>query len=326
MPRIRQIQNFLKLDQLCLSEFEMIARDMSSRQYYRHQSKPLILMDCTPQDKPDAFAFLSTLLNTHHLRAPRVLSAQIEDGLMLLEDFGHHTFTHLFEHQQQKPEAYFLGATDVLIHLHKSVTDNPGILPYSKDEFLKEALVFLDFYWPHVKNVDASHDARQSYIQIWTDLLNALPTMPQAVVLRDYHVDNLMYLENEKGLQQYGLLDFQDALWGPCVYDVISLIEDARFDISLELYQACWQRFLASHPMEMQDHLWAGAQILAANRHLKVLGVFTRFYRRNQNDSKLIHLPRLWRYVRKNTQEPILEPLRLWLNEYFEAYMRGEDS
>jgi len=142
------------------------------------------------------------------------------------------------------------------------------------------------------------------------------------LVLRDYHVDNLMLLPGRNGVRGVGLLDFQDALCGPASYDLVSLLEDARRDVSEELRNAMTERYLAAFPGINRAAFRRSAAILAAQRNAKIIGIFTRLWRRDGKPQYLDHIPRVWRLLEADLQEPALRGVAGWLKRHLPPALR----
>jgi hypothetical protein len=152
--------------------------------------------------------------------------------------------------------------------------------------------------------------------------------LPQAVlpaetlVLRDYHVDNLMLLQGRSGVRGCGLLDFQDAVTGPPSYDLVSLLEDARRDVGAELRQAMIERYLAGFPGLDRTAFLRSAAILAVQRNCKILGIFTRLWKRDGKPAYLAHIPRIWRLLEQDLAHPALTPIASWLDRTLPLHTR----
>ncbi|MNG01611.1 Phosphotransferase enzyme family protein [compost metagenome] len=142
-------------------------------------------------------------------------------------------------------------------------------------------------------------------------------------MLRDFHVDNLMLLDDRDGVAACGLLDFQDALHGAAAYDLMSLLEDARRDVPPALQDALLQRYLAHRPELDADAFMADYVALAAQRHAKVLGIFVRLARRDGKLGYLDHLPRVERLFREALERPALHPLRDFLDRHLASWRDG---
>ena len=160
------------------------------------------------------------------------------------------------------------------------------------------------------------------YQQIWEDLLPRARGVPNTLVLRDYHVDNLIRIAGRSGVGACGLLDFQDAVLGPLSYDFISLVEDARRDVAATLAADMRNRYLNANPAIDPEAFDRSCAILGAQRHCKVLGIFTRLRDRDGKDRYLHHVPRLWRLLERAVEHPALESLKDWLEEYLPLDLR----
>ncbi|MDP3372403.1 MAG: phosphotransferase [Candidatus Paracaedibacteraceae bacterium] len=305
-----------------IGELTHLAKDMSNRQYYRLLvgNETFVVMDAPPPEKPAQFVLLSDFLLEQGLRAPKVLSFDSDNGFILLEDFGDQTFSYILNNttkdQDALEENLYLTATKVLQTL--SGCKRPaGVDDYSVIKLLAEVEIFIDWYWQYAKGVQAPSLVKQPFMRLWEDLFNALPETPNTLVLRDFHVDNLMITDENLSIKSCGVLDFQDALWGSVVYDFVSLLEDARRDVSAKTVHLCSQQFLSNYPPELHEALELTAKVLAAARHVKVIGVFTRYAIRQHNDSKCVHLPRLWNYLEQHFKDPIFAPIAEWFSMYF---------
>ena len=135
-------------------------------------------------------------------------------------------------------------------------------------------------------------------------------------MLRDFHVDNLMGLPGRPGIAACGLLDFQDAVAGPAAYDLMSLLEDARRDLEPGLVQAMLGRYRDAFPDLDLDSFEAAYAILAAQRHAKVIGIFTRLSVRDGKPGYLVHIPRVWRLLEAALEHPALAPVRNWFDRH----------
>lgn len=117
-------------------------------------------------------------------------------------------------------------------------------------------------------------------------------------------------------MQGCGLLDFQDAVRGPPSYDLVSLLEDARRDVPTELRRCMTERYLAAFPTLDRAAFLRSTAILAAQRNCKILGIFTRLWKRDGKPRYLLHIPRVWRLLEHDLAHPALAPVALWLNRH----------
>lgn len=295
-----------------------LAGDMSLRRYYRfwEDAQSFVLMDAPPPEDPQRFCEVADFLCSFNLSAPRVFQQDLDQGYLVLEDLGDQTFKRCLD-EGHDPEPLYQLAVDVLIDLHKRVQKPSfAVEAYTVELLLREVTVFFDWYWPEHFGSPLDSTQKAEILALWADVFKQALLCPASLVLRDFHADNLVWLAERQGLQRCGLLDFQDAVWGPKVYDVISLLEDARRDLSPTLVAVLWQRYCAAFPEENPEELWAAATALSAGRHLKIIGVFTRFHVRNGNPHYLAHVPRVWRLFHHCLQHPGLSFIKQWFHEH----------
>lgn len=292
-----------------------LAGDASFRTYYRlqKQGRSVLFMDAPPPENPREFCQVDEYLIELGFSAPQIIASNFDHGFVLLEDFGDDTYTRLLNKGKDPIHLYEL-ALDTLITLHKKATTCPAFIkPYTVERLLQEAELFVDWYLPAVAS-PLSQEARQSFVDLWSAAFSKALDTPHSLVLRDYHVDNLMHLPNREGIQACGLLDFQDALWGPAVYDVVSLVEDARLDIDPFLVESLWQRYGEAFPQMDLEQLRTAGCVLSAGRHAKIIGIFTRLAVRDHKTDYLKHLPRVWRLLEACLDHRELHELKVWFD------------
>jgi aminoglycoside/choline kinase family phosphotransferase len=240
-----------------------------------------------------------------------VLSEDREQGFLLLEDFGDDTYTRLLARGADEPNLYAL-AIDTLVALQQAVAlRGAEELPsYDIVRLLGEAALLVDWYRP------LNDELRDEYLALWRAVLPDAVVSPPTLVLRDYHVDNLMLLPDRPGVKGCGLLDFQDAVSGQPSYDLVSLLEDARRDVPAPLRQAMTERYLAAFPDLDRSAFLRSAAILSAQRNCKILGIFTRLWKRDGKRQYLAHIPRVWRLLEADLRHPALGPVAHWLDRH----------
>lgn len=286
--------------------------DASKRQYFRYDNG--LLMDAPHPENPEQFMHVANYLRDLGFSAPQILYHDLPKGFLILEDFGDATFTQLLAKGEDPYPLYNL-AVDTLIALHERAQTRPNFIAhYDVAPLLAEAELFLDWYVPSTIGRSLSSQDKQTYLNLWENAFQKALKVPHSLTLRDYHVDNLMRLEGRDGIQACGLLDFQDALWGPIVYDLVSLVEDARLDLDSLLVEHCWKRYLDAFQQEKKDDLRASGCILSAGRHAKILGIFTRLAVRDGKPKYLTHIPRIQRLLQNCLNHPELSELKNWLN------------
>ena len=250
--------------------------------------------------------------------APRVLAVDSKAGMLLLEDMGDDTFTRLLARNEDEAALYFL-ATDVLVDMHAKPLEcivPKGLADYDDDSFLKEVALLTDWYAPQILETPLSRAARRAYLEIWRDVLVGVRSVPESLVLRDYHVDNLIRVSDRDGVAACALLDFQDAVKGPVTYDLVSLIEDARRDVSPSIVESVKARYLNAFPGLDPDEFARSMAVLGAQRHSKVIGIFTRLCVRDGKPEYLRHIPRVWRLLEAACKHPVLHSVNNWLDKH----------
>ena len=303
-----------------------LAADASFRRYDRLDDgrRRAVLMDAPPPNE-DVRPYLrvARLLRKLELSPPRIDAEDVEAGLLLLEDFGDWTYTRLIAGGGDEQALYTL-AIDTLVALQSRFTSSlaDDLPPYDRDRLLAEAALLVDWYLPAVTGAPAAQSVRQDYLSLWSALLTPVLAEPPTLVLRDYHVDNLMLLEGRSGVAACGLLDFQDAVLGSPAYDLVSLLEDARRDVPQDLAAAMQERYCAAVPVLDRAAFATSAALLAAQRNCKVVGIFTRLCVRDGKPQYLRHIPRLWRLIDRDCAHPALAPLARWLDRWIPGDLR----
>ncbi len=301
-------RSFLQSTDWHLAEAQALPYDMSDRRYWRLVGgpRPALLMVSTAAHEPiGPYIRVADHLRALGVSAPDILAADAEAGFAIVEDFGSGTFNaHL---QAGEPEGHlYMLAVDVLAHIHTHPrAGDVDCPPYDQAALLRELDVFAEWFLPHATSVGDWTVFRAAFARTLDDVAENR----SALVLRDFHIDNLMVLEGRTGVQACGLLDFQDALIGAPAYDVMSLIEDARRDVSDTVYEAAIARYLRLVPSQDETALRRDIAILGLQRHLKVIGVFTRYYQRTGRTKYLAHLVRLAGMVERCFAHSSLAPL-----------------
>ncbi len=279
-----------------------LAGDASFRRYFRVErgDQRAVLMDAPPEHEDSApFLAVARHLDAIGFRAPRILAEDLDAGLFLLEDFGDDRMREVIEADPAAETPIYAQATDLLIDLH--ATPCADILPYDMAVYQREVGLFPEWYMPAV---GAPCDAA-SYHAAWDEALAPIRDDQSTTVLRDYHAENIMLLP-EGGL---GLLDFQDALAGHPLYDLVSLLQDARRDVPEAIEAAMIARYAAKRPFDEAAYALLGAQ-----RNTKILGIFTRLWKRDGKPRYLGFQPRMWGYLDRDLAHPALAPVKAWFD------------
>lgn len=298
---------------------EAMRGDAGQRKYYRalHQDQSYVVMDC--QDSSvQPFIDMAIYLTDQGFSAPQILHQDVVNGFLLLEDFGTVSVTNYLlsdvKDENARKEIYYL-AIDLLVSLQdKKVPEN--LIEFDNDLLLSELKLFTDYYIPYAYKRELSAEEIDEFKEIWKNILLKQAPMLSSVILRDYHVDNMMYLKNNESIQKLGLLDFQDALSGSPIYDVVSILEDARIKVSRLEALGCVEYFAKKKKMDIEAVL-LNYHILGAQRNSRILGVFVRKAIRDGDEGYLKFMPRVLEYLKYDLSHDALSSLNEWLDKKF---------
>jgi aminoglycoside/choline kinase family phosphotransferase len=304
------------------ARIEPLAGDASFRRYFRVVAgeRRAVLMDAPPpHEDPRPFIAVAEWLAGHGFAAPGIVSRDLDQGLLLLEDFGD---ARLREHLDEAPQdetALYGRAVDLLADLH-ALPAQPGLPAYDRAVYQREAGLLTEWFAPAAGlDVDAA-----GYARAWDAVLPIaeLDAAPVVTVLRDYHAENIMLLPDMARSRGLGLLDFQDALAGHPAYDLVSLLQDARRDVSPDVEQAMVARYKVA--VGAPDSFDAAYAVLGAQRNAKIIGIFTRLWKRDGKPRYLAYLPRMWGLLERDLAHPALAPVAVWFAANVPADARGE--
>ena len=294
-----------------------LAGDASFRRYFRvHKGDKIAMLMHAPPPNEDPAPFLraATWLDANGLRAPHILREDAAGGLVLLEHFGDVRMREYVDQWPADERAVYTAAVDTLAELHR-LPSGP-FLDYSMAEYKREARLFTEWYCPARGLTVDSH----GYVRAWEAALGELLVRQRegVCVLRDYHSENIMLLGS---VEKQGLLDFQDALAGHKAYDLVSLLQDARRDVSIELEAAMFDYYVSktgAGPDFLADYARLGAQ-----RNAKIVGIFVRLWRRDAKPRYLDYIPRVWAMLERDLTHPALEPVARWFDANIPAELRA---
>jgi aminoglycoside/choline kinase family phosphotransferase len=294
------------------AEILPLAGDASFRRYFRvmQQDRSAVLMDAPPpHEDPRPFIAVAEWLVDRGLSAPDILARDLDNGLLLLGDFGDARLRETLDADPAREHELYALATDLLVELHGHAP-MPGLKPHGLEEWLDEVALFTDWYCPAV-GLDVDADGFQN---AWRQVLAPVAEdgLGPVTVLRDYHAENIMLVQGRAGVAHFGLLDFQDALAGHPAYDLASVLEDARRDVSPDTERAMIERYVAATGggEAFQRAYWA----LAAQRNTRILGVFTRLWKRDGKPGYRRFQPRMWGLLERDLAQPHLAPVRDWFD------------
>jgi N-acetylmuramate 1-kinase len=284
-----------------------IPGDASFRRYFRvqhGQQKAMLMHAPPPHEDPGPFLHVAGWLTENAMRAPEIHAADAAEGWVLLEDFGDDRMRDWLDANPAGEVEAYATAIDALAELHARP---PGpFAPYDMEAYRREVALLTEWYCPAAGlPVDEA-----GYIAAWDAVLAPLLARqdPGVTVLRDYHAENIMLLA--EGAQ--GLIDFQDALVGHPAYDLVSLLQDARRDVSPELERTMLDRYLSR--VDAGGEFEADYARLGAQRNAKIVGIFTRLYKRDGKPRYLELIPRVWAAMERDLTHPALAPVAAWFD------------
>jgi aminoglycoside/choline kinase family phosphotransferase len=296
---------------------EPLAGDASFRRYFRIRrgEQTAMLMDAPPPNEdPTPFLRAARWLDDNGLRAPRILHEESVRGLVLLEDFGETRMRDYLDDSPHHELEIYAAAVDALKALNCLP---PGPFPeYSMAEYQREANLFIEWYCPSQNLTVDSLGWKTAWEEVLTPLLPR--QSPGVTVLRDYHAENIMLLN---ALSKQGLLDFQDALVGHPAYDLVSLLQDARRDVSPQLEAEMLDYYLKDH--SDPEVFAADYARLGAQRNAKIVGIFVRLWKRDGKPRYLSLIPRVWALLERDLAHPALAPVARWFDANIPAALRG---
>jgi aminoglycoside/choline kinase family phosphotransferase len=302
-----------------LDSLRAASADASFRRYFRvdlGDGSSAIVMDAPPpQEDVRPFIAVATLFGTTGVSVPTVLAQDVAQGFLLLSDLG--AITYLQQLNADTAPALYLDAIDALVQIQ--MHSQSGVLPdYDRALLQRELMLFPDWYVAKHLGVTLSEAQHKSLNGVFDALLANNLAQPQVYVHRDYHARNLMVLP----VGNPGILDFQDAVYGPITYDLVSLLRDAYIEWDeeqvLDWAIRYWERAKrAGLPVNPDiDAFYRDFEFMGLQRHLKVLGIFARLYHRDGKDAYLKDLPLVLRYTRKVAgRYKVLAPLIVLLDE-----------
>ena len=292
-----------------------IPGDASFRRYFRivEGDRRAILMDAPPpEEDPQPFIDVAHYLTGQGLRAPAILAADAAQGLVLLEDFGDVRMRETVDAGSVEAErATYAQAIETLARLHQCPPAD--VAPYDRAVYQREAGLLTEWYCP-ARGLDVDVTG---YTRAWDEVLDGMDaSAPAVTVLRDYHAENIMLLPD--GAQ--GLLDFQDALVGDPAYDLVSLLQDARRDVSpaLEAEMIAHYCYL-TRPVHDFDTAY---HVLGAQRNAKIVGIFVRLWKRDGKPRYPGMIPRVWAALERDLAHPALAPVAAWFDANIPAELR----
>lgn len=302
-----------------LSTIAPASADASFRRYFRVQGndKTFIVMDAPPQKEPIAsFLKVDALMKQAGLNVPEILASDETEGFVLMSDLGRETYLDVLN--EDNAARLMDAATDALVKWQ--LASKPGVLPeYDHAVLRREIDLFPEWYVGKHRGYTMTDKQNQIIEAVYEKIIAACLAQPKVFVHRDFMPRNLMVSD-----PMPGVLDFQDALYGPVTYDIASLMRDAFISwgesFVLDVTIRYWDKARRAGIPVAQDfgEFWRDVEWMGMQRHLKVLGIFARINYRDGRPKYLEDTPRFLHYVRETANRyHELKPIN-WLLDQFE--------
>jgi aminoglycoside/choline kinase family phosphotransferase len=297
--------------------------------------KPYSRIALLAEDMVRPFVAIGSVLRKVGLSAPEVLAADLDKGILLVEDLGDRLFGAEIRAGASQAELW-RTAVDALIALRGVPV--PASLPLpdgtsytlprrDRAAFEIEIELLLDWLWPAIKGSPAPWSVRAEFAALWAPVLDRLLALPGGWFLRDYHSPNLIWLPARRGVARVGILDFQDALNESFAFDLVSLLQDARVDVPEQLESELFAHYCAEvkarEPAFDRAAFGTAYADFGAQRNTRLLGLWARLLKRDGKPQYLQHFPRTWGYLARNLRNPALAPLAAWYERHFPPDVRA---
>ncbi|MEM9706492.1 MAG: phosphotransferase [Pseudomonadota bacterium] len=268
-----------------------------------------------------AFTTIAETLRSAGLSAPEVYAVDPHTGFALIEDLGDALFARVIPDGQDEDTLY-ASAVDALIALNAAQAPAPEtpdyqMLEYDRTAMEAEVALLTDWYIEYKTGSAPDDGVKSDFQAAFAPALDQLST-PHTIVLRDFHAENLIWLSDRKGQARVGVIDFQDGLYGHAAYDLVSLLEDARRDVSPVVADAMVKHYLDHGPDTSDpEQFLTDYAVLGAQRNAKILGIFARLITRDKKDRYQQFLPRVEAHFRRNLSHPALADAASFMRSHF---------
>ena len=278
----------------------------------------------------EAFTAVAAHLRALGLSAPEIIALDAQNGLAILEDLGAEPFARLIEKGGDERQMY-LTAVEALARLHEaglppSVLNGPAgewpMLTYDAVALQAGLDLFIEWMPQFEPRLVLDDAAIKAWRDAWDPLLQAGEDGATVMAHRDYHAENLIWLPQREGVARVGMIDFQDAVIAHPSWDLHSLLQDARRDVSTELETEALEHYFALRPDLDRETFMARYASLATLNEARIIGLFARLVTRDQKPRYLAFMPRMWAHLNRNLQNPAMAKVAAWFDTYVPAEVR----
>ena len=315
--RFNQLLLYLEKQKISTKNLVAIKSDASFRKYYRLENN-ILAMDAAPEkgESVSKFSEIARILHSFNLSAPKIIDVNNKEGFILLEDFGDKIFS-TYMNKENKMNLY-KKAIDVLIDIKIKSNQNKSSLSklttYNFEELYRESNLFIEWFIEQKLRMQISNKKREEFYQILQQAFLNVKSQNDTLVLRDYHVDNLILKDHKEPLKQVGLIDFQDALLGSSFYDLASLLEDVRMPLN-ENEKEILLKYYINMTNENYETVLREINFFSLQRNLKILGIFNRLSIRDGKARYLEYLPATFNFIKSNLKSSLFFDMKKWIEE-----------
>ncbi len=322
--RIELLNKFIKSNNISNNDMHLIETDASFRKYYRISGNNTLIMDA-PHEKGESvksFHLVDKILLEMGISAPAIHSIDENNGFILLEDLGDQIFSRILKDENEY--ALYQNAIGVLAHIYLESNEkkfNKKEIPfYSIDKLLEESNLFCDWFMEKHCQIKLTNKEKLEYQEILKKIFKGIDSTNSSLVLRDYHVDNLILLKDRKGINQVGVIDFQDAVIGSNIYDLVSLLEDVRRPITVQLKEQLIEEYIYITNYDRKK-LFKEMRFFSVQRNLKIIGIFSRLKYRDQKPKYMELINNAWNFINLHLEDPSFIELKSWISVYKNKFL-----
>ena len=313
------LREFIKNNSISENDMQLIETDASFRKYYRINKNNVLIMDA-PNERGESvksFQIIDKILSEMGISVPAIHCIDEKNGFILLEDLGDQVFSRILNSNNEYE--LYKNAIAVLAHIYlesiKKKFDNKKIYSFSIDILIEEASLFYEWFLEKHCKISLVNEEKIEYQEILKKIFYEINFTSSSLVLRDYHVDNLILLKNRKGINQVGVIDFQDALIGSNAYDLVSLLEDVRKPIKTTLKEKLIEEYIDLTGYDLR-RLLQEMRYFSIQRNLKIIGIFSRLKYRDGKPQYMELIKNAWNFIYSHLEDPSFRELKTWIFEY----------
>ncbi len=301
--RFNKLLLYLEKQKISTKNLVAIKSDASFRKYYRLENN-ILAMDAAPEkgESVSKFSEIATILHSFNLSAPKIIDVNNKEGFILLEDFGDKIFS-TYKAGKKAPNVLFVSPV--------KINSDIFLAPLLHRKYHSKKIVSF-----HEKKLgmQISNKKRDEFYQILQQAFLNIKSQNDTLVLRDYHVDNLILKDHKEPLKQVGLIDFQDALLGSSFYDLASLLEDVRMPLNEDEKEELIKYYIKM-TNENYDMVLREINFFSLQRNLKILGIFSRLSIRDGKERYLKYFPATFNFIKSNLKSSLFFDMKKWIEE-----------